>query len=142
MSVSTSIERRKARIMLESQAQETIGIDVKELIYSAAMSGDLETLQRVVQRGTPIDAIDKKGETALMRAANKNHMNIVRWLLDRGADVNRKDVYGEYPLSYAAMGCHPEMYDFLYSLTDKKLRKRAEKIKQNQLDIGNWPSDG
>jgi hypothetical protein len=40
------------------------------------------------------------------------------------------------------MGCHPEMYDYLYPLIDKKLRKRAEKIKQNQIDFGNWPTSG
>jgi ankyrin repeat protein len=142
MPLSTSQEREKARITLQIQSQAVDDERVVRLIHHAATRGVFEEVRNVIDKDRlEADVIDRNGTTALMMAANKNHIEIVRWLLDRGADVNRRDIYGECPLTYAAMGCHPEMYDFLYPLTDKKLRKRAEKIKQNQIDIGNWPTN-
>lgn len=142
MPISTARESERARLVLEIQSQTADDEPVYRLIHHAATRGIADEVSRIVDEDKlDADAIDRNGTTALMMAANKNHMEIVHWLLDRGADVNRKDIYGHYPLSYAAMGCHPEMYDFLYPLTDKRLRKHAEKIKQNQIAIGNWPRD-
>ncbi len=38
----------------------------------------------------------------LMLAAEKNHLDIVQYLLDRGANVHHQDKYGDTPLSYAS----------------------------------------
>ena len=138
--VSTPKEREKLRIALAIDAQGGIDPRVDALILAAG-KGEFDTLSEIVASGVCADAINRRGTTALMFAANGNHMTVVQWLLDQGADVNRKDIDGEWPLTYAAMGCHPEMFDFLYPLTDKKLRKRAEKIKENQIAVGNWPAD-
>ncbi|TWT75867.1 Ankyrin repeats (3 copies) [Posidoniimonas polymericola] len=140
MPLSTSQERQKAQIQLEIYAQGGADERISSLILAATRGNDKE-VHAIVESGVAADAINEQGKTALMRAANKNHMEIVRWLLECGADINRKDIYGNYPLLYAAMGCHPEMYDFLYPLTEKKLRKQAEKMRQNQIDIGNWPAE-
>lgn len=45
--------------------------------------------------GYPIDKQAKNGETALMRACHYNNLEIVRYLLSRGADTelrNKQDI--------------------------------------------------
>jgi uncharacterized protein len=133
-------ERENTRSMLDIKGAGSNEENVKQLI-ACATRGDFEGVIKFVESGLSADAINEQGKSALMRAANKGHAQLTKWLIENGADVNRKDVYGECPLSYAAMGCHPDTYHFLYPLTDKKLRKRAEKIKQNQIDLGNWPQE-
>lgn len=40
----------------------------------------------------PVDSVDEFGFTALMRAAIYNRTDVIRVLLQRGADVNRRSV--------------------------------------------------
>jgi ankyrin repeat protein len=42
----------------------------------------------LVDKGANIHAQDKGGYTALMLAASNNHVDVVGWLIQRGADVN------------------------------------------------------
>ena len=55
-----------------------------------------------------IEGKDKHGSTALMRAAYRGRHNIVRLLIERGADVNVKNDTGSTPLLEAIHGCHWE----------------------------------
>lgn len=112
MPVSTQKEREMANILRQVRSQAADDERVSRLVHYAATRGDFDEVKRLVNDGVAVDSINKSGATALMRASNKDHREIVQWLLERGADVNRKDIYGSCPLIYAAMGCHPEMYDF------------------------------
>lgn len=47
-----------------------------------------ELLKILLQRGWPIDAGSQDGQTALMYAANDNNLELMRLLLNAGADVN------------------------------------------------------
>jgi hypothetical protein len=137
--LATPKDREKCRILREIRMQGGTDERVAAMIMAAGR-GDFSSVRSFVADGVPFDAINEEGVSALMRAANKNQMMIVQWLLDRGANVNRTDVYGESPVTCAAMGCHPEMVEFLSPMSDKKLAKRALKIKDNQIAVGNWPS--
>jgi len=56
----------------------------------------------LLDRGATIDAIDDRGRTPLMIAAESDHPNIVALLLGRGADQARKDKEGKTALDLAA----------------------------------------
>jgi ankyrin repeat protein len=52
------------------------------------------------------------GRTMLHQAAGLGAVQWMKWLLDRGADVNRKSHHGWTPLDYAANGhCGPWVFD-------------------------------
>jgi ankyrin repeat protein len=52
-------------------------------------------MQTLFDAGTDINAVDDKNSTALMLAASRGEDDIVRFLLDLGADVNiRSKVLG------------------------------------------------
>ena len=44
----------------------------------------------MVEAGMPVDITDGVGWTALIRAAMNNRTDVVRCLLDKGADVNKQ----------------------------------------------------
>ena len=61
-----------------------------QVICSAAATGDLATVKACLLAGIPIDtkATNKGGKTPLYLAAEKGHIHICQYLLERGADVN------------------------------------------------------
>ena len=59
-------------------------------LWHAAESGNLDQLGKTLPLVTNIDAQNKHGVTALMRAAQHGHVEIVRILLEHGADTNLK----------------------------------------------------
>jgi ankyrin repeat protein len=63
----------------------------------AAMMGDTAEVQRFLKKGADVNAKDRHGQTALISAVELSRLEVVKLLLDEGADVN----LGK-PLMYAA----------------------------------------
>ena len=55
---------------------------------------------QIEDRGVPIDACDGDHATPLHFAASKGHIDIVRWLVDRGAAI-LPDKFGKTPVDDA-----------------------------------------
>lgn len=68
-------------------------------LFDAVEFGDFEWIQQSINslNRTPIDinAQDINGETVLMLAIRYNHIEIVRFLLEKGADTAIKDNKGQ-----------------------------------------------
>ncbi|EEU37006.1 uncharacterized protein NECHADRAFT_52313, partial [Fusarium vanettenii 77-13-4] len=60
-----------------------------------------------------IDAYDKYGNTALLRAATAGHLDVARLLVARGADIAWANNRGETALHKAARANHLELFNFL-----------------------------
>ena len=67
----------------------------------AAEAGDLATLRRLLDAGTPVDARDARQRTALLAATHADQVDAARLLIRRGADVNAKDDLQDSPFLYA-----------------------------------------
>lgn len=59
--------------------------------FDAVEFGSLDVTQMYFGDDVDIDYVDSTGKTVLMIAASYGHLNIVRWLLEKGA---RKDIVG------------------------------------------------
>jgi ankyrin repeat protein len=59
-------------------------------------------LRTVGEQPIDVQAAEPLGRTALMRTAYRGRMDLLRWLLDNGADVNALDSYEECALHFAA----------------------------------------
>jgi len=73
-------------------------------LRSAASSGDLQELKRLLDRGADIEAQNNYpayGWTALHWAADNNHLDVVKELLDRGADIDAQEDNGRTALHWA-----------------------------------------
>jgi ankyrin repeat protein len=80
---------------------------------AAAMVGDAGAVQRLLDLGLPIDAVDSQGCTALLRAAGGGQLSVVEILLQRGADAGRAAATGATALSAAVSMRHPQIVELL-----------------------------
>lgn len=72
----------------------------------AARQGNVDTLERLLAKGTDINARDAHGQTALMLAARIGHGPAVALLVERGADLNHTAKFHLSALMLAAVNNH------------------------------------
>jgi len=73
---------------------------------------DVARVKQLIAQGANVNAHDEHGRTALMSAVRKGQREIVRMLLDAGADPNLQTSYGATALSMAS-GHHPDIVRML-----------------------------
>ena len=73
-------------------------------------------MERFVAKGADVNATNKNGETALMFAAQKNHIDAVRLCLDKGADVNARNGNDETALALAEKEDNTDIVNLLKSV--------------------------
>lgn len=99
------------------------------LMNAATYSGNLEIVKALVEgkggllsvfsKGVDVNAKDDNGETALMGACGNGHLEIVKYLISKGADINAKAeatrFRGTTALILASMYGHLEVVKYLVS---------------------------
>ncbi len=75
--------------------------------FTAASSGNLGKIQRLLLGGMDINATDQHGCTALIRTIGTGRRAAVAFLLNRGADVNHASHNGSTALSAAILSHQP-----------------------------------
>ena len=86
----------------------TRSLDVTEELSRVVERGDVEALVRMLPRVANLNARNRHGTTALMKAASCGHAEIVRLLLGQGADPNLRRNDGFTALALAAFFGHKE----------------------------------
>jgi ankyrin repeat protein len=82
--------------------------------FAAARKGDAAAVKAFLDKGTDVNARTQYGATALSYASDKGHVEVVKLLLERGADPDVKDTfYGATPMSWAAPKGHVEIVRLL-----------------------------
>ena len=87
--------------------------EIAQDLRQVAQSDDTEQLEQLLAMGVDVDAATEHGTTALMFAASRGNIKMVRALIDHGADPNaiRKDKIT--PLLLAAFFGHSEIVRIL-----------------------------
>ena len=73
-------------------------------IHEASKKGDKVEVERFIRAGVDVNKKDKKGELALRLAAQGGHTDIVKLLLDNGANIDEKGPGGTAVQKAAAEG--------------------------------------
>jgi ankyrin repeat protein len=89
----------------------SVGPDGFPLLVTAAREGSVRALDALLAAGANVDAATTQGDNALMLAALKGHLGIVRRLRAARAPLERADSWT--PLIYAATGGHDEIVRYL-----------------------------
>ncbi len=77
--------------------------------WEAVRKGDLAAVTALLDKGADVNAKFRYGATALFKAAERGHTEIVKLLLARGADVKVKDTfYGATAMTWALSNGHVE----------------------------------
>ncbi len=97
----SALERRGRVPFHGSKLQAT----ADDLILMAAR-GEVEAVRRLLARGVAPDAENEVQHTALMSAARNGQLDVVRLLLDRGANAWHRNAEGFTPL-HCAVGAPP-----------------------------------
>jgi ankyrin repeat protein len=63
-------------------------------LFRATLAGRTAHVRMLVARGVPVDSPSRFGETALMKATARNHIETVGFLLKSGANPNTRDLAG------------------------------------------------
>ena len=83
--------------------------DQRQPIHHAAIYGDADTAQLLLQRGVPVDCPTPDGRSPLLLAAIEGHLAVVRVLLEHGSQVNTVYFSAVTALSVAADQRHYEV---------------------------------
>ena len=70
------------------------------------MDGDVITVDRMLREGMPVDVSNMIGDTALQNATAFNRTDVIKRLVDEGADVNRQTRYGKNTPLHMAADCN------------------------------------
>lgn len=89
--------------------------DGKLALDWAAYIGDLAMVEYMLSVGVPVNGINEHRETALHRASQRGHGDIIRALLDAQAVIDARDYSGWTPLHLAARSASADAVEILLS---------------------------
>ena len=110
LSLKKSVSYMQANVHSENLVRMTTALHV------ACLHGNLEVAKHLISElHIDVDYLDRTGSTALMYAAYSGHLELVKFLVASGANVNIKNLKGGTAARYAAYAGHREIVDYLNS---------------------------
>ncbi|XP_019179286.1 PREDICTED: potassium channel AKT1-like [Ipomoea nil] len=87
--------------LLEDNGGAISSNDVGQYACQAVEMGDLELLKDLAKHGGDITLLNSVGTTALHTAISEDNLEIVKFLVEQGADIDKPDVHGWTPRALA-----------------------------------------
>lgn len=83
-------------------------------LFDASLEGKVNLIEEAVNQNVDLNqAVDQSGRTPLMLASFNGHSDVVKILLEHGADPKKTDSQGQTALSFAASGPYPHTVELL-----------------------------
>ena len=152
--LSAFANEQKVGSLLAPRSQRTISdkdFEAIDELHAAVESGDFKAIQKCLDAGASIDGVlGKTSYRVLHKAAREGSIEMVEFLIERGAMVNARAEYGWTPLDMAIKKNRKKVIELLRSnggktdveLTDKTsvtwLKMRLDAYKS---DIGHFPKE-
>src|ERR687896_2595045 len=80
-------------LLIAALMQQAPAAPPAEALFEAARSGDRARVAQLLDAGVDVNTRARYDATALMFAADKGHLDVVRLLVERGADLNVQDSF-------------------------------------------------
>jgi ankyrin repeat protein len=110
----------------------------KALIYSADKGNNIEIIDMLIKAGADINAKDKFGQTALIKALANDRHATAKKLLEYSPDVNAVTINGNTALTFAASRDlnNNSTDDIIYKNSDKIIDKASKETLNGKQDQG------
>ena len=95
--------------------------------------GDLKSLEEIkelLKKGADVNASDKYGRTALMKAARDGNLDMVKYLAENGADLEASDKFGNTVLDIAKNWKRDDCLEFFEEYQKKVSAQKTKEIKR------------
>jgi uncharacterized protein len=114
-------EIRLLDCLLDAGADPDIRVSSgQSALGAAAAAGQTAAALALIARGAHVDSHTRlTSDTPLIEAAQMNQLDMVRLLLDRGADVSATDIMGRTALDWARENSNADMVQLLQSRSAK-----------------------
>ena len=96
-----------------------------ERLRAAIETSNMEAVATVIAAGVDVNQQDESEFTPLMHAACVGNLDIVKLLVEHGAELEHWG-QGDTVLSRAAAGGHREVYEYLYSLASEEIQGSSD----------------
>ncbi|QSE51282.1 ankyrin repeat domain-containing protein [Shewanella putrefaciens] len=89
-----------------------LNITMSTELIDAVKAKDTLAVKRIIANGADLEGVDENAMTALLHACELQSFELLKLLVDAGADVNHPNVMGYHPLDIAywqgefRMGCY------------------------------------
>lgn len=113
-----------------SEAERLLKTDPQFLHYRSSIGetpfhyliveSDIERAAKLLEWGSDINTQDEFGGTPLISAVTLGDLNVVKWLTQRGASLEPKNVNAETALATATSNERASVFQFLISLPRKQ----------------------
>ena len=100
----------------------------EEIFLDYVTRGDLAEIERLIGEGVNIHYENENGDNALIIAAKRGYMDVVRVLLEAGSHIYSTNKYGHNPLIVAAMQCHPEVVKVILEFSKKVSERKTPSV--------------
>lgn len=88
--------------------------NAQEALWMAVAMGEVGDVKQELDKGTDVNLQEPlSGSTLLMSAAFLGNTEVAKLLVERGADLEKRNNDGSTPLLTAAFMCRPEIAEFL-----------------------------
>lgn len=102
---------------VETQPQQTLA-EKNNAVFAAINSGDVTKLKELLKENRTLANAENELGTALQQAALTGNLEIVKALIQAGANANAGQNYGMTPLMWAINGGNKDVIQYIINLPD------------------------
>jgi outer membrane protein assembly factor BamB len=135
-SAALGLMRCVALLLTAALASTALAEDSAKKLRLAARQGDLDEVKRLVAAGVPVDEGDHYGTTALLLAAGQGKTEVVRFLLDHGANPSAREGFFNTSVLESALSHEPPFVEVAKMVLAAGAEDRATAIAMG-LESGN-----
>jgi len=127
------------RLLKQQLAKQDVNVRDKDggtALSNAALAGQLEVVNFLVEQGANVNSQANDGNSPLHSAAFLGRLEIVQVLVQQGANVNIKNRKGETPLDTASAPWTEELAGFVGWITNaQKIKADPQKVQANRPKV-------
>ncbi|XAR69360.1 hypothetical protein NMG60_11000908 [Bertholletia excelsa] len=113
-------KHKSVKKLLKDNGAKLSSGDVGQYCCYAVEQGNLDLLKEIVRHGGDVRLLNSQGTTALHTAISDEKIEIVKFLVEQGSDIDKPDVHGWTPRALADHQGHEEIKAIFQTIKEPK----------------------